>query len=321
MIPAIRNLMRNRAPRGEIHPAGYSDYDECFDRIHAALKAGRYRITCKDDNPSIGGGPCTFVHGKREAGAGDLTPQGTFRGFTPAEVKKWMPKFVEYNRSARWGHYIAPREGDGVHFVLVDDINTVEKQALAAKYQPAVVTESSPGNLQYIIKIRAYIDNKEVAARAAMNTVQKLNLEFGDAKIDPATKEKVGSNIKDESHAFRLPPFKQNKPSRRLPDGTAPRVRLVSAHDVFCPLAQSAYDKEVEKLLAVPVELRQPRAPKVKTADENAVTAVDMPADVANCGVSFSEWYFVTALEIITSYQKRDFQPPQGRDLDLAIAA
>lgn len=205
-----------------------------FNIVHAALGATRYRLIAKDEAVAPGETPRHFTHGKKEAGPEGLTETGAFRGWTQDEVRAHMPEVVEAARRDNYGTYITPLSTD-THYILIDDINTPEKQEKSGKYAAALEVESSPGNRQKILKIKADPD-PAIARRAANATAARINAECGD----PA--------VRNGEQAWRLPGFANNKPKHKRLDGSAPEVTILSAKGGYCPHAQHIYNEEIARL-------------------------------------------------------------------------
>ena len=205
-----------------------------FEVVHAALNADRYRLIAKDEAVAPGKTPRHFTHGKKNAGPEELTETGAFRGWTQDEVRAHMHEVVEAAIQDSYGTYITPLAAD-THYILIDDINTPEKQEKSGKYAAALEVESSPGNRQKVLKIKADPD-PTLAKKAANACAARINAECGD----PA--------VRNGEQAWRLPGFANNKPKHKRPDGSAPLVTILSAHGGYCPQAQHIYNEEAARL-------------------------------------------------------------------------
>ncbi|MEG6503023.1 DNA-primase RepB domain-containing protein, partial [Desulfovibrio sp. 1214_IL3152] len=178
-----------------------------FNIVHAALAADRYRLIAKDEAVAPGETPRHFTHGKKNAGPEELTETGAFRGWTQDEVRAHMHEVVEAAIQDSYGTYITPLAAD-THYILIDDINTPEKLEKSTVYAAALEVESSPGNRQKVLKIKADPD-PALARRAANACAARINQECGD----PA--------VRNGEQAWRLPGFLNNKPKHRAADGSA----------------------------------------------------------------------------------------------------
>lgn len=264
-----------------------------FERVHAALGADRYRLTAKEDNPLQGEGR-HFAYGKKEAGEDELTPTGAFRGWTPEQVREHMPEVVKTAEGGRYGTYVTPLSAD-THYILIDDINSQEKLALAGKYAAALVCESSPGNQQRVLKVQADGDST-LAKKAANATAARINAECGDP------------SVKNGEQAWRMPGFNNNKP-KHMKDGQAPLVRILEAQGGFCSQAQHIYNEEVSRLKAQ--ERPMPEQREAPLAVRGAVpTGENAPA-----GIEWTDVYGVHAFRIAERVPNL-----QGRNLDYAVA-
>lgn len=265
-----------------------------FEVVHAALGAQRYRLTAKEDNPVNGEGR-HFAYGKREAGPEGLTVTGAFRGWSAEEVRKHMPEVVKTATGGRYGTYVTPLSGD-THYILIDDINSAEKLEKAGKYSAALVCESSPGNRQAVLKIRADGDS-EIAKKAANACAARINAECGD----PA--------VRNGEQAFRLAGFANNKP-KHMEDGQAPLVKILSADGGYCQAAQSIYNEEIQKLREVQRPVQEPRQ-EAPVAVRGAIPT----GENAPSGIEWTDVYGVHAFRIVERVPGLT-----GRNLDYAVS-
>lgn len=265
-----------------------------FEVVHKALGADRYRLTAKEDNPLEGEGK-HFAYGKKEAGPDELTATGAFKGWSTDQVRSQMHKVVQTAQGGRYGTYVTPLS-EGTHYILIDDINSQEKLALAGKYAAALVSESSPGNQQWVLKIKA--DSDPAIARAAANvTAARINVECGD----PA--------VKNGEQAFRLAGFNNNKPKHQQ-DGQSPLVKILSADGGYCSAAQAIYNEEVSRLKA-----QERPAPTLGQEAPVVVKGTIPQGDTAPVGIHWSEVYGVHAFHIAERVPGLT-----GRNLDYAVA-
>ena len=244
-----------------------------FEVVHAALGATRYRLIAKDEAAAPGETPRHFTHGKKAAGPAGLTETGAFVGWTPGEVRTHMHEVVEAAEKDRYGTYVTPLSV-GTHYILIDDINSPEKLEKSRAYAAALEVESSPGNRQKVLKIKADPD-PTLAKKAANATAARINAECGD----PA--------VRNGEQAWRMPGFANNKPKHRQPDGSAPEVVILSARGGYCSQAQHIYNEEVDRLREL--QHQQP-APQ----PQQAAPAVhgDMPTSEKNHrGIPWTDLY------------------------------
>ena len=269
-----------------------------FNIVHAALGATRYRLIAKDEAAAPGETPRHFTHGKKAAGPAGLTETGAFVGWTPDEVRAHMPEVVEAARRDSYGTYVTPLSAD-THFILIDDINTTEKLEKSGKYAAALEVESSPGNRQKILKIKADPD-PAIARRAANACAARINTECGD----PA--------VRNGEQAWRLPGFANNKPKHRAADGSAPEVVILSARGGYCERAQHIYNEEVARLR----EAQQHQQP-TQQPQHAAPAAIrgSMPTNENNArGIPWADLYAVHSIRLA------DDHGVYGRNLDYAVA-
>ena len=265
-----------------------------FERIHAALGASRYRLTAKEDSPVGGGEGKHFAYGKKDAGPDGLTATGAFRGWSAEEVREHMPKVVKTAAGGRYGTYVTPLDS-GTHYILIDDINSPEKEEKAGKYAPALVCESSPGNRQAILKIRA--DGDPALAKAAANaTAARINQECGDP------------SVRNGEQAWRMPGFDNNKPKHRTEEG-APLVKILEAQGGYCSAAQAIYNEEVSRL-----RTQARPAPTQEREVPVAVKGTIPTGEKAPNGIPWADLYGVHGFKLAENFGLK------GRALDYAVA-
>lgn len=268
-----------------------------FEVVHSALAADRYRLIAKDEAVAPGETPRHFAHGKKAAGPEGLTETGAFRGWTPDEVRAHMHEVVQTAEKDRCGTYITPLSTD-THYILIDDINSPEKLEKSKIYSAALTVESSPGNRQAVLKIKADPD-PAIAKKAANACAARINAECGD----PA--------VRNGEQAWRLPGFANNKPKHRQPDGSAPEVTILSARGGYCSRAQSIYNEEAARLREL--QHQQP-AQQPQHAAPLAIRG-DMPTGEKNHrGIPWADLYAVHSIKL------SDDHSVHGRNLDYAVA-
>lgn len=272
--------------------------EELFEVVHAALGAERYRLTAKDENTPEGEQPKHFTYGKWFSGPDELTETGAFIGWLAWEVIEHMPEVVKMTERGRYGTYITPLAKD-THYVLIDDINTPEKLEKSKKYEAALVIESSPGNRQAVLKIRAEAD-PQLAKKAANATAARINAECGD----PA--------VRNGEQAWRLPSFNNNKPKHQRSDGSAPEVMLLEANGGFCTQAQAIYNEEVAKLKEAQT---QAHAQPTQEREVPVVRGAIPDNETAPVGIPWADIYGVHGSDIT-----QKISGLTGRNLDYAVA-
>lgn len=178
-----------------------------------ALSAPSYRVTAmhqRDDGTKYGVNLC------RPKGDGEQ-PE---RLWSQAEIVARIPQLTTEN--ARGGNiYITPID-PAVHHVLLDDLDEAGVATLKADgYRPAVVTETSPGNRQAVVKVL-----KSLPYAAVNEWFKSTNRERGDERI-------VGLE-----HPMRLAGFQNRKP-RYEDNGRYPFVRVLEAGRGLCSHARA----------------------------------------------------------------------------------
>lgn len=225
-----RTQDRERGERMNKIAEGLAAYDK-------AVNADRYRITAFYTGAD--GKPRAFVFDK------DKSSSAPSLGYTYGELKKVIWKIEKEDRCGK-NIYVTPIS-ETTHHILVDDLSKESlKKMIDAGYRPAVVVESSKGNYQALInvpKLNARYD-KEISNLL----MKKLNREYGD------------KNILGAIHPHRVAGTHNHKPSRRLPDGSQPEVRMIFAakENGVCRKAQTDAAEILKKLQAMERE-RQAR--------------------------------------------------------------
>lgn len=139
------------------------------------------------------------------------------RFFTPDEVENTIPQ-LRWRNASGYDIYITPID-PAHHYLVVDDMTSTTFQALrVAGYAPCLVQESSPGNLQAIIKTPRLEGANE--QKVANKLVQQLNIEFGDPKFSGVV------------HPFRMAGFANKKPGKK-----SPFTKIIEASHQICAKA------------------------------------------------------------------------------------
>jgi hypothetical protein len=139
------------------------------------------------------------------------------RSWDRAAIERSIGYLKQQNREGR--HiYVRPA---GVHpYTFMDDLNTAKVAALkGAGLVPAVVLESSPGNLQVWLK-----HPQTLPTALSTGVAQQLAKDFGG---DPSSA--------DWRHFGRLAGFTNRKEKYQMPNGHFPFVRLIEASGVVSP--------------------------------------------------------------------------------------
>lgn len=181
-----------------------SKIEDGIAAYHRAVDADRYRVTAFYEGTD--GKPRAFVFDKTKESSAPSP------GYTYDELRKEVWK-IEREDGRRKNIYITPISSK-THHILVDDLSRDSlKKLVDDGYRPAVIVESSKGNYQALINVPKVHEkfDKEISNLL----MKKLNNEYGD------------KNIRDAVHPHRIAGTHNHKPSRTLPDGSQPEVKLV----------------------------------------------------------------------------------------------
>lgn len=173
---------------------------QAWQQQHEALQAPAYRITLTARRDNLQ----TYNHGK---GKGQ---DGAEKFYAAAEVQDLLPQLSRQNARG-FDIYITPID-EQRHYIVLDDTDPERLRELQQRtgITPALVQESSPGNLQAII-----VADKAPGAHEQSNAnfiVQGLNKAYGDPKFTGVV------------HPFRLSGFMNQKPKYES-QGRRPIVR------------------------------------------------------------------------------------------------
>lgn len=186
----------------------------------AALGAPSYRVTVmrQGDGEQVG------------QNLGKDPDGGPERFYSAEDMLAMIPTLTGHN--ARGGNiFITPIDGHARH-VLVDDLAADDLAALRGRgYEPAVVTETSPGNHQAVLKVDRRLDE-----HATNEWFKQVNRELGDERITGLT------------HPFRLAGFQNRKARHEQDGGRFPFVRLVEASGRFCARARAVIEAMAQQL-------------------------------------------------------------------------
>lgn len=181
-------------------PAHVKAKEYAINEQHKALQSPSYRLTLTARRDNLQ----TYNLGKNKG------PDGAEKFYTAQEVKSLIPTLSRQNARG-YDIYVTPISDDH-HYLLLDDSDANRLQDLQQKtgIKPAYVQESSPDNLQAIIKADKHQGNQEQPN--ANSIVQALNKNYGDPKLSGVI------------HPFRLAGFSNAKPKHEV-NGMRPIVR------------------------------------------------------------------------------------------------
>jgi hypothetical protein len=195
--------------RQEVKAMQTTDKKAAFTRYADAVGAERYRITVTEFTE---GGVKAFIHDRQNGG---------YEGKTRDEILGDIQKFSAYSRYNK-NIIVTPISGDK-HHILVDDLTQEKlKQFKEDGYSPSCVIESSPENYQAVITIPSVEGDSSKDREAANKLTKELNIKYGDPKLSGSV------------HGHRLPPFPNQKPKHKRPDGTFPDTSLIETNEGIC---------------------------------------------------------------------------------------
>jgi len=152
------------------------------------------------------------------------------REWTPAQVEKAMPWLKRMNAQGR-DIYIRPTGSSGLY--LIDDVPAATVERMRAEgYTPAVVVETSPGNLQAWVRV----------------SDMPLSTEEGTA-VARDLAERYGGDLSSANwrHMGRLAGFTNRKEEHTQPDGRHPYATLRDAGGERAPEAAALLDQARER--------------------------------------------------------------------------
>ena len=160
-----------------------------WQRQSTALGAPEYRLTLKSRKDDL----ASFSLGKGKG------PDGSERFYTPDSVADLIPYLSRQNLLGR-DIYITPID-KAHHYLVIDDATPDGIAEMRADgFVPALVQESSAGNVQAILKIPRR--NEPGEQKAANQLVVALNKKWGDDAFSGVI------------HPFRMAGFANKKPGR-----------------------------------------------------------------------------------------------------------
>ena len=194
-----------------------------------ALAAPSYRVTLMRQ---LGGDQVGQNLGKSK----DKPEEKTW---TKSEILTMIPALTAQN-AAGANVFITPIDPSARH-ILIDDLAPDDMSKLDERhYRPAVVTETSPGNYQAVLKV-----SSDLEEQATNEFFKAINREIGDPKI---------TGLK---HPFRLAGFQNRKEKHLRPNGQYPFVRMVRSANEFCATARRVISAMAERIRSA-----DPRQPK-----------------------------------------------------------
>lgn len=195
----------------------------------AALGAPEYRLSFKGRRPELAN---AINLGKGKG------PDGSELFYSRDDVRRLIPYLSRQNLLG-YDIYVTPID-KAQHFLLIDD-TTPEAVAemRAAGFRPALVQQSSAGNVQAVLRLPRRDEPQEQKAANAL--MVQLNRKWGDPKISGVV------------HPFRLAGYANKKPGK----GDV-FTRIIDAAGVVCERATVLLEGAREKLRAAMA--RPPRA-------------------------------------------------------------
>jgi len=148
------------------------------------------------------------------------------RDWTPAQVEASIGWFKKMNAQGR-DIYIRPAGSSGLY--LIDDVPAATVTRMRAEgYTPAVVVETSTGNLQAWVRVSDTPLSKEEGTAVARELAERFGGDMSSANW---------------RHMGRLAGFTNRKEEHRQPDGRYPYVRLRDADGERAAAAPAILDR------------------------------------------------------------------------------
>jgi len=152
------------------------------------------------------------------------------REWTPAQVEKAMPWLKRMNAQGR-DIYIRPTGSSGLY--LIDDVPAATVERMRAEgYTPAVVVETSPGNLQAWVRVSDMPLSTEEGTAVARDLAERYDGDLSSANW---------------RHMGRLAGFTNRKEEHTQPDGRHPYATLRGAGGERAPEAAALLDQARER--------------------------------------------------------------------------
>jgi hypothetical protein len=221
---------------------------------HEALQAPAYRITLTARREELK----TYNHGKNKG------PDGAEKFYTAQEVQELIPQLSRQNARG-YDIYLTPIS-DQHHYIVLDD---TDQQRLEQMHQrtgitPALIQESSPGNLQAIICAEKVPGKHEQSN--ANYIVQGLNKAYGDPQFTGVV------------HPFRLAGFMNQKPKYEQ-QNRRPIVRprpILQCRPGADPVLNQMLDKQRQQQQEQQQRQRvQERTQRIESFNEHNKSGVD----------------------------------------------
>jgi hypothetical protein len=214
-----------------------------------ALAAPEYRITLTARRPELS----TYNLGKPK------NDDESERFYSPEAVRDLIP-YLSRKNLLGYDIYITPID-KAQHFILVDDTTPEKVEDMRARgFAPALVQQSSEGNVQAVLRLPRRDERQE--QKAANLLMGMLNKEWGDPKISGVI------------HAFRMAGFSNKKPGR----GDV-FTRVIDAAGVICGKATDMLESARQKLRDTLQARKQKASPKVM--ERRSVDALPAPDGAA----------------------------------------
>jgi len=207
---------------GAVVPAHIRKKIELWQRQAEALGAPHYRITLM---PRREGLPPINL-GKSKT--------GEERFWTAGEIAR-KAVFLSAKNIQGYDVYVTPI-GRNKHYIVLDDTTREAIHTLKGYgAKPALVQESSPGNVQAIFRAPRNPDRPD-EQQVANKVVQSLNRKYGDPRFSGVV------------HPFRMAGFGNAKPGKELSDGRRFFVRILESGGGDCPLVSRRLEIERERV-------------------------------------------------------------------------
>lgn len=225
---------------------------KAWETQSGALAAPEYRLTLTARRDHLQ----TFNLGKEK---------GQDRGerfYSPEAVRDLIPYLSRQNLLG-YDIYITPIDRQQ-HFILVDDTTPEKVEDMRARgFAPALVQQSSEGNLQAVLRLPRQDEKQE--QKAANMLMGMLNREWGDPKISGVV------------HAFRMAGFSNKKAGR----GDV-FTRVIDAAGVICGKATDMLERAREKLREAMAERKaRQQKPAPKAMERRPADALPAPDEGA----------------------------------------
>lgn len=222
---------------------------QAWEAQSGALDAPEYRITLTARRPEL----ATFNLGKGKGA------DGGERFYSRDAVRDLIPYLSRQNLLG-YDVYVTPIDSRQ-HFILIDDSTPAQIEDMRARgFAPALVQQSSEGNVQAVLRLPRRDERQEQKAANAL--MVQLNRMWGDPKISGVI------------HPFRMAGFANKKAGR----GDA-FTRVLDAAGVICGKATDMLERARQKLREA-MQARKER-PAPTTMAQRPADALPEPSDAA----------------------------------------